>query len=162
MAFVLRPTAELTVTFLDETGSTGTVSIPIANNATITATEVNELVTLLVAFTLGSIVSVAHTVGYFEGAPNTAEQDSRVERKGVFNLVDAAGRNISLQVPTIEDSILNNEGAIIQANTEVAPFITWLIANARTQGGTAPTQVRGAYELYRRSTKTLLPRNKKA
>lgn len=160
MAFVTTDTAELILTFKDETGSTSTLNIPVSNTYAPSAAEVNALVDLLEAFTLGQINSVRLTKRFYDGSATIAQQDSRVERKGVLTLADDQGRTVTLQVPTIEDSIMNDSGAIFVNDDEVEPFINWLRDNARTTANTPLTKVTSAYERFNSSTKGRLPRNK--
>jgi hypothetical protein len=165
MAWTERPTATLTFICIDETGSKANFSLDVPQATLMDAamTAAGVLRPLIEAITDCAVLSYSLVYSAFDDAPPAAATDSRVERKGVFQFLTAAGKKVTYQVPGIKDSGVLQTGRIDDDNIEIKAFTTALTALdaifCDSNGVDLRTLV-GAYERYRSTTRGWTPRNR--
>lgn len=162
MPFVERPSASMTFTLVDETGSRATVSfdIPVGTPADVALTGANVARGLLANITGCAVVSQAVTYSQFDTTPEQPAAGSRVEKKGVFTFRTAAGKTATYQVPGIESALVLKGGRIDEDAVAVAAFVTAITAVDAIysdSNGSDLVSLKEAYERYRSSTRRMLP-----
>lgn len=162
MPFVERPSAAMTFTLRDETGSNSTVSfdIPVGTAADVALTGANVVRGLLANVTGCAILSQAVTYSQFDTTPEIPVAGSRVEKKGVFVFRTAAGKTAQYQVPGINAGAVLKGGRIDEDNPAVFAFVAGIIgANAIfcDSNGVDLVSLAQSYERYRRTTRKMLP-----
>lgn len=167
MAWNERPTATLTYICLDETGSKSPFSldVPQATLADVALTAAGVLRPLIEAITDCAVLSYSLTYSSFDDAPPAAAANSRVERKGVFQFLTAAGKKVSYQIPGIKDSGVLQTGRIDDDNIEIKAFYSALIAIDAIfcdSNGVDLKSLVAAYERYRGTTRAWAPVNRAA
>jgi hypothetical protein len=165
MAWNERPTAALTYVCRDETGSVSNFSldVPQATLADVALTAAGVLRPLVEAITDCAVLSYSLTYSSFDDAPAAATVNSRVERKGVFQFLTAAGKKVSYQVPGIKDSGVLQSGRIDDDNIEIKAFysaLTAIDAIFCDSNGVDLRSLTAAYERYRGTTRAWTPRNR--
>lgn len=165
MPFIERPSAAMTFGLVDDTGSRATVSfdIPVTTLADVALTGANVVRGLLANITGCAIVSQAVTYSQTDTTPELPEAGSRVERKGVFTFRTAAGKTATYQVPGINAGVLKG-GRIDEDNLAVAAFVNGIIlagAIFSDSNGVDLVSLKEAYERYRRTTRAMLPNDRK-
>lgn len=160
MAMVQRPYAEVTYTFLDETGSKATTNFyaPAATPVADLITAADALRALLAALTGCIIVGQSITYGSVENAPTAAAAGSRVENKGLFVMGTAAGKFARFQVPGILQALLTPEGRIDEDLADPAAFLVAVAGAPWTDSnGSDLTTLSKAYQRFRSTTRNMLP-----
>lgn len=162
MPFVERPSASMTFTLQDETGSRANVSfdIPVSTLADAALTAANVMRGLLANITGCSVVSQAVTYSQFDTTPEIAGAGSRVEKKGVFVFRTAAGKTTQYQVPGIMSNLVLKGGRIDEDIPVVAAFVTAITAADAVfsdSNGVDLVSLAQAYERYRRTSRKMLP-----
>jgi hypothetical protein len=160
-----RDTASLTFVCRDETGSVANFSldVPQTTLADVALTAAGVLRPLVEAITDCAVLSYSLTYSSFDDAPPAAAADSRVERKGVFQFLTAAGKKVSYQVPGIKLSGILQSGRIDDDNIEIKAFYSALIAVDAIfcdSNGKDLRSLVGAYERYRGTTRAWAPVNR--
>ncbi len=165
MAWNERPTAALTFICRDETGSTANFSldVPASTLADVALTAAGVLRPLVEAITDCAVLSYSLSYSSFDDAPPAADAGSRVERKGVFQFLTAAGKKVSYQVPGIKASGVLQTGRIDDDNIEIKAFytaITAIDAIFCDSNGVDIKTLTAAYERYRGTTRSWAPTNR--
>lgn len=162
MAMQARPTAALTYVLVDESGSRANLSfdVPYATLAAVAIAAADAFTPLVRAITGCTVLSHSLTYSTVDNTPIAADPGSRVERKGTFIFLTAAGKKVRYQVPGIIDGIVTSTGRIDDDNLAVAAFVTALVGAGvvfSDSNGVDLTALDQAYESYRRSTRRMLP-----
>lgn len=166
MAFVNRPTAELTYVLIDNSGSRSTIKfhVPFATLAAVALAAADTLMAAVGALTDCSVVSRSLTYTQIDNAPVAAAPGSRVEEKGVFIFNLANGLKTKFEIPGVKDSILLQSGTVDRANVLVGAFVTAVTAvDAIFAGvdGSDITSLDSAYQRFRGSTVNQLPSDRR-
>lgn len=162
MAWQNKPTAALTFVLVDETGSRANLSfdVPYATLAAVALAAADALVVLIQGVTKCAVLSYSLTYSKVDNAPATPDVNSRVERKGVFIFLTAAGKKVRYSVPGITDAAVTYTGRIDDDQAAVVLFttaITEVGAVFSDSNGVDLVTLDQAYESYRRSTRKMLP-----
>lgn len=162
MAWTAKPTASLTYILVDETGSRATLTfdVPYATLAAVAIAAADALVVLIQGVTKCAVLSYSLTYSKVDSEPATPDSLSRVERKGVFIFLTAAGKKVRYSVPGIIDAAVTFTGRIDDDQAAVALFttaITEVGAVFADSNGVDIVSLDQAYESYRRSTRKMLP-----
>jgi hypothetical protein len=165
MAWHERPTASLTFVLRDETGSVSNLSLDVPQTTAMDAAMLAAaaLRPLIQGISDCAVLSYSLTYSAFDDAPEAAGAASRVERKGIFQFLTAAGKKVSYQVPGIKASAVLTSGRLDDDNLEVAVFhgaITALNALYCDSNGVDITTLVAAYERYRGTTRAWTPTNR--
>jgi hypothetical protein len=166
MPFVDRPSASATFVLLDETGSRSTVQFDIPKTTLVEAAflGVGGLRALIATLTNCAVISQSVTYSQHDTTPEVPAAGSRVERKGVFTFRTAAGKTATYQIPGIIPDVVTNSGRIDEDRPAVAAFVNALIAADVIfcdSNGSDLTSLKEAYERYRRTTRSMLPNDRK-
>lgn len=162
MAMQARPTAAATFVLVDETGSRANVSfdVPYGTLAAAAVAAMDALTPLIRALTGCTVLSHSLTYSTVDNAPIAADAGSRVERKGTFIFLTAAGKKVRYQIPGIVPTVVLPTGRIDDDAAAVAAFTTAIVAAGAIfsdSNGVDITALDQAYEAYRRSTRRMLP-----
>lgn len=166
MAFIDRPTAQLTYGLVDGTGSRSTMQfdVPYATLAAVAIAAANVLRPLIQTITGCVIVSQSLSYSAVDNAPGAPTVDSRVERKGVIQFLTAVGKTVNYSIPGIYSANVTRSGSL----DEDEPSMQLLINGIKDVGtifcdsnGVDITAYRSGYERYRRSTRTMLPNERR-
>jgi hypothetical protein len=139
------------------------LDVPASTLADAALTAASVLRPLVEAITDCAVLSYSLTYSSFDDSPAAAAANSRVERKGIFQFLTAAGKKVSYQVPGIKDSGVLQTGRIDDDNIEIKAFYTALIkidAIFCDSNGVDLTSLVAAYERYRGTTRAWTPRNR--
>lgn len=163
MAPTALPSANVTYTFIDETGSTATATFDLPGATTLADAQAaaTALRTRLNDISDCQIVSDSITYTTVDRVAPAPAVGSRVERKGVFVFGTAAGKTSTYQVPGIKDAAVLKDGRIDEDETDVAAFILGMVTNpwSDSNGSDIITNLR-QYERYRSTTRKMLPSKK--
>lgn len=164
MAFITKPSAQLTYGLIDASGSHSTVQfdVPYGTLAAVAIAAADVLRPLIGAMTGCAILSQSLTYGSKENTPLPAAADSRVERKGTFYFMTAAGKQVRYSIPSFLFSLEKTSGAINEDWPAVQAFVNGVVAAGVIfcdSNGVDLTQYLGAREVSRRSTREMLPRD---
>lgn len=162
MAIVAAPTATLSFSWKDASGSVGhtDVHVPDATLAAVALTAAEALGALLAAMSDAVLTGYKLTYNRVENAPGTPVAGSRVEEKGNFIWVTADGRSTRFSIPAIADSQLNTSGSVNRAALGAAALIAAVIdvdAIFAGASGSDITALSKAYQSFRSSTRNELP-----
>lgn len=162
MAFVDRPTAQLTYTLIDGTGSRGTMQfdVPYGTLAAAAIAGASALRLLIEALTGCVVVSQSLSYTSVDNAPSAPMADSRIERKGVVQFLTAAGKTVNYSIPGIVSGYLHQSGAINEDVPGMQAFVNAIVDVGSLfcdSNGVDITQYKAGYERFRRSTKQMLP-----
>lgn len=162
MPWIEKPTASLTYTLIDETGSTSSFSldVPESTPADVALTAAATLRPLIEACTDCAVTGYSLTYSARNTTPEAAAANSRVERKGVLQFVTAAGKIATYQLPGIIDSAVLPDGRIDDDNVAVAALAGAMIAVDAVftdSNGQGLDSLYAAYERYSSTTKKQLP-----
>jgi len=164
MALTLNPTAQVSVTLLDGTGNRAQVRahLPSATTAANAQTRAAALAAAVQAISGCTVESYNITYSAVDTAAGDPNADSRVEDKGVFLFACANGSPTSYQVPGILESVLTSSGKINILNADVVAFIVEVSGGAYVGSqGSVVTILRALYQRFRRSTKGMLPSDRR-
>jgi hypothetical protein len=166
MAFLHRPTATLTYTLVDETGSRATVAfdVPYATLAAAAIAAADALALLIRALTGCAVLSYSLTYSIVDNVPLAPDAGSRVERKGVFIFLTQDGKKVKYSIPGIISGVVLPSGRIDDDDVSVAAFTTAVVAAGAIfsdSNGVDITALDQAYEAYRRSTRRMLPSDRR-
>lgn len=165
MALVNLPTAQLKFTLKDSSGSIGhlLIHVPYATLASVAIIAADAISAALALLTGCSFLGYSLTYAKRENAPADPAAGSRVEDKGEFVWLTADGRTTRFSLPGILDTLLNVDGSIDRANTDVAALIT-LVEDVSSifsgASGSDIVSIAEAYQRFTRSTKGQLPSNR--
>jgi hypothetical protein len=164
MAFVTRPSAQLTYGMVDASGSRSTAQfdIPYGTLAAVALAAADVLRPLIGAMTGCTIVSQSITYSSVDNAPAAAAANSRVERKGVFTFLTAAGKSVHYAIPSFLFSLEKTSGAINEDYATVQAFVNGVVGADVIfcdSNGVDLTQYKGAREASRKTTREQLPRD---
>ena len=166
MAFVNRPSAQLTFGMVDGTGSKTTMSfdVPYDTLAAAAVAAGDVLRPLIQTVTGCTIVSQSLTYSSTDNAPASPTVDSRIERKGVIQFLTAAGKTVNYSIPGILSANVRRSGSL----DEDEPSMQALINGIRAvdvifcdSNGVDITAYKGGFERYRRSTRAMLPNERR-
>lgn len=162
MAWVERPTASLTFTLVDETGSKGNVSFDVPQDtlADVALTAAATLRPLIEACTDCEVVGYALSYSARNTTPAAAGAGSRVERKGVLTFNTAAGKTATYTIPGIIDAAVLPDGRVDDDNAAIAALAGAIIAVDAIftdSNGQGLDSLAAAYERYNRTTKGQMP-----
>lgn len=166
MPWIERPTASLTYTLQDETGSKSTFSldVPETTAADAALTAAATLRPLIEACTDCEVISYALTYSSRNTTPAAATANSRVERKGVLQFVTAAGKIATYQLPGVIDAAVLPDGRIDDDNVAIAALAGAMIAVDALftdSNGEGLDALYAAYERYSSTTKRQLPSSRR-
>ena len=166
MAFVTKPTAQLTFVLVDGTGSRATMQfdVPYDTLAAVAIAAADVLRPLIGALTGCTVVSQSLAYSSVDNAPVAPALESRVERKGVVQFLTAAGKTVSYSIPGIITSMLNRSGSINEDMLAMQAFVNGIVdvdAIFSDSNGVDITAYKGGYERYRRSTRSMLPTDRR-
>lgn len=162
MPWIERPSAALTYTLVDETGSKSNFSldVPEATLADVALTAAAALRPLIEACTDCEVVGYALTYSSRNTTPAAAGAGSRVEKKGVFQFNTAAGKVATYQLPGIIDAAVLADGRIDDDNLAVAALAGALITVDSVfcdSNGVSLDSLAAAYERFSGTTKGQMP-----
>jgi hypothetical protein len=166
MPWIERPTASLTYTLQDETGSKSNFSldVPESTLADVALTAAAGLRPLIEACTDCEVLSYALTYSSRNTTPAAAAAGSRVERKGVLQFITAAGKIASYQLPGIIDAAVLPDGRLDDDNVAVAALAGGIIALDAIftdSNGQSLDSLYAAYERFSSTKKSQLPLNRR-
>ncbi|MBK9943664.1 MAG: hypothetical protein IPP13_18815 [Kouleothrix sp.] len=166
MAFINRPTAQLTFVLVDGTGSRATMSfdVPYDTLAAVAIAAADVLRPLINALTGCVVVSQSLTYSSVDNTPAAPAADSRVERKGVVQFLTAVGKTVSYSIPGIWPTMLNRSGSINEDMPAMQAFVNGVIAIDAIfsdSNGVNITAYKSGYERFRRSTRAMLPSDRR-
>lgn len=166
MAWIEKPTASLTYTLIDETGSTSQFSldVPQTTAADAALTAAATLRPLIEACTDCEVTGYTLSYAARNTTPAAAAVNSRVERKGVLQFVTAAGKIATYQLPGIIDAAVLPDGRVDDDNVAVAALAGAIIAVDALftdSNGQGLDSLYAAYERYSSTTKTQMPRSRR-
>lgn len=166
MPWIEKPTASLTYSLIDETGSTSTFSldVPQTTAADAALTAAATLRPLIEACTDCEVTGYALTYTSRNTTPGAAAANSRVERKGVLQFVTEAGKIATYQLPGIIDAAVLPDGRIDDDNLAVSALAGAMIAVDALftdSNGQGLDSLYAAYERYSSTTKTQMPRSRR-
>lgn len=162
MAIVAAPTATLSYTWKDASGSIGhtDIHVPDATLAAVALTAAGVLGALLAAMSDCVLLNYKLTYNRVENAPGAPVAGSRVEEKGNFIWTTEDGRSTRFSIPAIKDTQLNASGSVNRAAVAAAALIAGvedvdaIFAGA---SGSDITALQKAYQSFRSSTRNELP-----
>jgi hypothetical protein len=162
MAFVNTPTATLSFTFRDASGSMATmqINVPYATLAAAAITAAAAIRTAMLALSDATVVAQSLTYSYFDDAPPAANDGSRIEEKGQFIWRTANARTTGFTIPAIKDEVLTLSGAVDRENALVIALddvVTGVGAIFAGADGSDITSLYKAYQRFNRSTRRSLP-----
>lgn len=165
MAFVSRPTASLSYTLQDASGSKSQININIPGGTLINVAfaAADALRPLIAALTDCAVIAQNITYSQADDAPAAAVAGSRVEEKGTFVWRTANARTTQITIPAIKDSLLLQSGAVDRDNLAVAAFVAGVTGADTIFAGADGSDIRSlaaAYQRFRSSTKNQLPRDR--
>lgn len=165
MPFVERPTASMTFGLLDETGSRSTVSfdVPEGTLADVALTAANAVRALLASVTGCAVVTQSLTYSQFDTTPEAPTAGSRVEKKGVLVFRTAAGKTVKYEIPGIEPALVLTSGRLNEDAVTLAALVAAMTAADAVfsdSNGSDLVSLASAYERYRRTTRTMMPRDR--
>lgn len=166
MAFVTRPSAQLTFGMVDATGSRSNMQldVPYDTLAAVAIGAADILRPLVAALTGCVVVSQSLTYSSVDNNPAAAAVDSRVERKGAFQFLTEFGKTVTYTVPGISVNLEKQSGAINEDYLAVQAFVNAIVAADAIfcdSNGADITQYKGAYERFRASTRAMLPTDRR-
>lgn len=166
MAWIERPAASLSYTLVDETGSKSTFSldVPETTAADVALTAAATLRPLIEACTDCEVVGYNLTYSSRNTTPAAAGAGSRVERKGVFQFLTAAGKIATYQLPGIIDAAVLPDGRIDDDQVAVAALAGAIIALDAVfcdSNGVSLDSLAAAYERFNSTTKTQMPTSRR-
>jgi hypothetical protein len=150
---------------MDETGSKSTfcLDVPQGTLMDVAMTAAGVLRPVIQGISDCAVLSYSLTYSSFDDAPEVAAAGSRVERKGIFQFLTAAGKKVSYQVPGIKASGVLSSGRIDDDNIEIKAFhtaITAIDALFCDSNGVDLKTLVAAYERYRGTTRAWTPTNR--
>jgi phage tail protein X len=162
MALVFQNIATITIPLVDETGSSSQfqLNLQVANLAAIPSiiSAVIAAVPGIEALSTASATGLSITLPYREDDVTPPGAGSRVERRGVWDLINVRGNRFSISIPSIRTDVVDNNGYIIRSNPLVVAFEQYLTASSACDSrGVEIGGVVDAREVYRRSTRTSRP-----
>lgn len=134
-------------TFTDDSGDTATTTIHVPNTFSIAQyTEFGRSMADLVDNIVSGVVSDCELVVTLDISAltgNNAQSGSDVEEIGAFGFRTAEGRDVRVNIPGINESMVAaNSDDLDQLDTDIAAFITAMLNGIAVAGGTpAPTDV---------------------
>jgi hypothetical protein len=165
MTWSERPSATLTFVVQDETGSKSNLSldVPQTTPMDVAMAAAAVLRPIIQGISDCAVLSYSLTYSSFDDAPEVPAVGSRVERKGIFQFLTAAGKKVSYQVPGIKASGVLTSGRVDDDNIEIKAFHTALTAIdaifCDSNGVDLKTLI-AAYERYRGTTRAWTPTNR--
>jgi phage tail protein X len=162
MALVFQNIATITIPLVDETGSSSQfqLNLRVANLAAIPSiiSAVIGAVPGIEALSNASATGLSITLPYREDDVTPPGAGSRVERRGVWDLINVRGNRFSISIPSIRTDLVDRNGYIIRSNPLVVAFEQYLTASSACDSrGVEVGGIVDAREVYRRSTRTSRP-----
>ena len=162
MAFQGKPSASMTFTLFDATGSRSTVSfdIPSSTLASAALAAGGVMRGLLANVTGCAIVSQSVTYTEVDDTPEAPVAGSRVERKGTLIFRTAAGKTARYEIPGINDNLVLPDGRLDEDSPALIALNAAMIAADALysdSNGSDLRSLKNAYEKFRGTTKRQLP-----
>jgi hypothetical protein len=155
MAWIQKPTATVTFTFLDASGSRGMMSLDLPVGTLADNVIIASLRAAIENITDCAIISYSVAYTSIDNAAPVPGVGSRVERKGAFKYLTEAGKTVVYNVPGVATTIVLPTGLIDTSNAGVIAFNTAMTALSGfcDSNGSDLTAFVQAYEVYRRTSK---------
>jgi len=162
MALVFQNIATITIPLVDETGSSSQfqLNLQVANLAALPSIigAIIGAVPAIEALSSASATGLSITLPYREDDVTPPSAGSRVERRGVWDLINVRGNRFSLSIPSIRTDLVDRNGYIIRNNPLVVAFEQYLTASSACDSrGVEIGGIVDAREVYRRSTRASRP-----
>lgn len=166
MAFAPRPTAQLTFGMVDGSGSKGSMQfdVPYDTLASVAIAAADVLRPLIQTVTGCRIVSQNLVYSSVDNAPAAAAADSRIERKGVLQFLTETGKTVTYSIPGILTANVKASGALNEDMPSMQAIINGIHGVDLIfcdSNGVDITAYKSGYERYRRSTKAMLPNERR-
>jgi phage tail protein X len=162
MALVFQNIATITIPLVDETGSSSQfqLNLQVANLTALPSiiSAVIGAVPGIEALSTASATGLSITLPYREDDVTPPRAGSRVERRGVWDLINVRGNRFSISIPSIRTDVVDSNGYIIRSNPLVVAFEQYLTTSSACDSrGVEIGGIVDAREVYRRSTRTSRP-----
>ena len=162
MPWIERPSAALSFSLQDETGSKSTfnLDVPVDTSADVALTAAAALRPLIEACTDCVVNGYQLSYSSRNTTPEAAAAGSRVERKGVLQFLTAAGKIASYSLPGVIDAAVMPDGRLDDDNLAIAALAGAIIAADAIfsdSNGQSLDSLYAAYERFSRTTKTQMP-----
>lgn len=162
VAFIQKPTAQLTWSLVDSSGSRSNMSFDVPNGTLVAAAlaAADVVRPLILAITGCTMVGQSLTYSMVDNAPPAAVAGSRVEQKGVLTFYTAAGKTVRYSIPGLRASFLKTSGAVNEDWPSMQALINGIVAADAIfcdSNGVDITAYKGGFESFRASTKNMLP-----
>lgn len=147
MALFQNPFYTITVNFQDRDLNVGSTQIYVGNNVLvseiITALD-NIFVPGVTALSDATYIGWSISRGAVETTPALAPETSDVERKGIFTFVGANNRPVTMQIPSIKNTLVVDRTNKINATDAAVVAFTNLMVDGAVMGLARPVTVTGA------------------
>jgi hypothetical protein len=162
MALVFQNIATITIPLVDETGSSSQfqLNLQVADLAALPSiiSAVIGAVPSIEALSTASATGLSITLPYREDDVTPPQAGSRVERRGIWDLINVRGNRFSISIPSISTGLVDSNGYIIRSDPLVVAFEQYLTTSSACDSrGVEIGGIVDAREVYRRSTRTSRP-----
>jgi hypothetical protein len=160
MALVEKQVASVSFSFVDETGSKATMEFyaPLATPLADLRTAADTLGAAIALLTGCALVGRSIAYGATDPTVFGGGAGSRVENKGLFVFATNAPSFTKVQLPGILPALLTPEGRVQEDNTNVASFVSAVLASPWSDNrGADITALSKAYQRFRTTTRAMLP-----
>lgn len=163
MALAFQNIVQATIPMVDISGSRSQVQInfrvgAIGDLASIIGVVVGGI-PLIEALSRASATGLTLSLPYREDDVTPPQSDSRVERRGRWDLINTEGRRFFITIPAITPGVVNEQGYINRNDPRVVAFEQFLtVSTAADSRGIEIGGIVDAREIYRASTRTSRPR----
>lgn len=162
MALVFTGIATITIPMVDETGSNSQVQINFAvSNFTVLPSVISTVlagIPGIEALSGAAATGLTLSLPFREDDVTPADPGSRIERRGVWELINTQGRRFSISIPAIDPALVTSLGYIDRNNGLVQAFENFLLTSTACDSrGVEIGGIIDAREVYRASTRTTRP-----
>lgn len=162
MALVFQNVVSMTIPLVDETGSNSQVQM---NFALGDFASLPSLVAAVVAgvpaieaLSSASATGMTLSLPFREDDVTPPQAASRVERRGVWELINTQGRRFSISIPSIAQGFVDENGYIRRLLPQVIAFETFLTGSSACDSrGVEIGGIIDAREVFRASTRNSRP-----
>ena len=134
---MLRPTAQIELIYMDETGNTSAVVLNVPSSSSIEIMDVNAtaLASLIAPMTDATLIKIRNSYRAVIGGDISDAGSAPIVASGTFFFEDFAGGNIGLvTVPSFKDALIVTDGfgsgiLIDTENEDVFSFIEGILAS---------------------------------
>lgn len=165
MALAFQGVINVTIPMVDASGSVSQFQLNLALSPTNLATLPSLLATVvggvpaIEAISGASARGLTISIPYREDDVTPPDAGSRVERVGRFDVINVNGQRFAINVPAIDPALVDNLGYINRSNPLVQAFETFLLTSSASDSrGVEIGGIIDAREVFRRSTRTRMPR----